>query len=84
VFILFFVAVSEGVFGDEFSVRFNFIAVDHPVITTEAIGNIRESCPAGKIVSGLLVLTVLAVWASLFPALRPARLFCDSALGDFP
>ncbi len=63
VFTLLFVAVSEGVFWDEFSVRFNFIAVDYLVFTTEVIGNIRESYPVGKIVSALLVLTGLAVWA---------------------
>jgi phosphoglycerol transferase MdoB-like AlkP superfamily enzyme len=62
VFTLFFVAVSEGVFWDEFSVRFNFIAVDYLVFTTEVIGNIRESYPVGKIVAGLLMLTGLAVW----------------------
>jgi hypothetical protein len=56
-FTLIFVGVSEGVFWEEFSVRFNFIAVDYLVFTTEVIGNIRESYPVGKIISGLAVLT---------------------------
>jgi phosphoglycerol transferase MdoB-like AlkP superfamily enzyme len=44
---LLFVAASELVFWNEFSVRFNFIAVDYLVYTTEVIGNIRESYPVG-------------------------------------
>jgi hypothetical protein len=46
VFTLLSVAFSEAVFRDEFSVRFNFIAVDSFVFIAEVIGNIRESCPA--------------------------------------
>jgi len=46
VFTLLVVAFSEAVFRDEFSVRFNFIAVDSLVFIAEVIGNIRESCPA--------------------------------------
>ncbi len=63
VFTLIFVGVSEGVFWDEFSVRFNFIAVDYLVFTTEVIGNIRESYPVGKIVAALAAFTLLIVWA---------------------
>jgi len=62
VFTLLFVAVSEGIFWDEFSVRFNFIALDYLVFTTEVIGNIRQSYPVGKIVAGLLALTLFVVW----------------------
>lgn len=71
VFALIFVGVSEGVFWEEFSVRFNFIAVDYLVFTTEVIGNIRESYPVGKIISGLAVLTLVVVW-SLRRPLRAA------------
>ena len=71
VFTLIFVGVSEGVFWEEFSVRFNFIAVDYLVFTTEVIGNIRQSYPVGKIFSGLSVLTLLVVW-SLRRPLRAA------------
>ena len=38
-----FIAISEVVFWNEFSTRFNFIAVDYLVFRTEVIGNIRES-----------------------------------------
>lgn len=63
VFTLLFVAVSEGIFWDEFSVRFNFIALDYLVFTTEVIGNIKESYPVGKIVGVLAVLTLGLVWS---------------------
>jgi phosphoglycerol transferase MdoB-like AlkP superfamily enzyme len=42
-FALLFGAVAEWTFWDEFGVRFNFIAVDYLVYTTEVVGNIRES-----------------------------------------
>jgi phosphoglycerol transferase MdoB-like AlkP superfamily enzyme len=42
-FALLFGAVAEWTFWDEFGARFNFIAVDYLVYTTEVIGNIRES-----------------------------------------
>lgn len=62
-FALLFVGVSEGIFWDEFSTRFNFIAVDYLVYTTEVIGNIRESYPVGKIIGALLLLTVFLACA---------------------
>jgi phosphoglycerol transferase MdoB-like AlkP superfamily enzyme len=51
--LLLFVAVAEWTFWDEFQARFNFIAVDYLVYTTEVIGNIRESYPIGWILAGL-------------------------------
>ena len=54
-----FYAFSEWFFWDEFSVRFNFIAVDYLVYTTEVIGNIRESYPMG------LLLSIIAILAGL-------------------
>jgi phosphoglycerol transferase MdoB-like AlkP superfamily enzyme len=56
---LLFVAASELVFWNEFSVRFNFIAVDYLVYTTEVIGNIRESYPVGRWLALLVVLAVV-------------------------
>lgn len=55
-FVLLFVAVSEWTFWEEFQARFNFIAVDYLVYTTEVIGNIRESYPVGWILSGIALL----------------------------
>jgi phosphoglycerol transferase MdoB-like AlkP superfamily enzyme len=71
VFSLLFVAVSESVFWDEFGARFNFIAVDYLVFTTEVIGNIHQSYPVAKIFAGLLALTLLILW-SLRRPLRAA------------
>ncbi len=53
-----FVAVSEWTFWDEFQSRFNFIAVDYLVYTTEVIGNIRESYPVFWILSGVVALSI--------------------------
>ncbi|MFC5441168.1 LTA synthase family protein [Rhodanobacter ginsenosidimutans] len=59
---LLFVAASELVFWNEFSVRFNFIAVDYLVYTTEVIGNIRESYPIDRWLA-LLVVGALVLFA---------------------
>ena len=61
---LLFVAASELVFWQEFGVRFNFIAVDYLVYTTEVIGNIRESYPIGTWLSLLALAAVALVWLS--------------------
>ena len=58
-FAMLFNAVSEYVFFDEFATRFNFIAVDYLIYTTEVVRNIRESYPVKLIIGGLLLLTVI-------------------------
>ncbi len=55
IFVMLFVAVAEGLFWDEFGVRFNFIAVDYLVYSDEVLNNILESYPIGKLLSGLAV-----------------------------
>lgn len=65
IFLLLFNAVAEWVFWDEFGVRFNFIAVDYLVYTTEVIGNIRESYNLPFILGGLLLASAL-VYALLW------------------
>jgi len=81
-FALLFGAVAEWTFWDEFGVRFNFIAVDYLVYTTEVLGNIRESYSLPLIVGTLAVLaTALGVFllksglpaAWLDTAAEPAR-----------
>lgn len=57
-FALLFIAVSEWTFWEEFQTRFNFIAVDYLVYTTEVVGNIRESYPIGWIVGALAVVAI--------------------------
>jgi len=56
-----FIAVAEWTFWEEFQTRFNFIAVDYLVYTTEVIGNIRESYPVPAILSVLFVVTSVAM-----------------------
>ncbi len=55
-------AVAEWTFWDEFGVRFNFIAVDYLVYTTEVLGNIRESYPLPLIAGGLATGAALFGW----------------------
>lgn len=59
--LLLFGAVAEVVFWDEFSTRFNFIAVDYLLYTQEVIGNIVESYPVGALVGGIVSLSALLV-----------------------
>ncbi|MEO6915181.1 MAG: sulfatase-like hydrolase/transferase [Chitinophagaceae bacterium] len=66
-FLLLFNAVSEWFFWQEFSVRYNFIAVDYLVYTNEVIGNIRESYPVFKLMMVIAVVAAAIVW--LFRAL---------------
>jgi hypothetical protein len=73
-FALIFGGVSEWTFWDEFGVRFNFIAVDYLVYTTEVIGNIRESYNLPAIISGVALGAVAGVWLAARTGL-PARWF---------
>ncbi|MEO6264218.1 MAG: LTA synthase family protein, partial [Luteimonas sp.] len=57
-----FVAVAEWTFWEEFQTRFNFIAVDYLVYTTEVIGNIRESYPVPAILTVLCLLATAVCW----------------------
>ncbi|MEI7734721.1 MAG: sulfatase-like hydrolase/transferase [Ferruginibacter sp.] len=69
-FMLFFIitlilvlnAGSEVVFWDEFSVRYNFIAVDYLIYTTEVLGNIWESYNIPLIGSGVLMATAVILF----------------------
>ncbi|MBL9189124.1 MAG: LTA synthase family protein [Opitutaceae bacterium] len=54
--------VSEWLFWDEFSARFNFIAVDYLVYTKEVIGNIRESYPMPLILGGVVAAALAGAW----------------------
>ena len=65
--LLIFGAVAEATFWLEFTTRFNFIALDYLIYTSEVIGNIRESYPVGQILSGIGALA-----AVLLLAIRPA------------
>lgn len=66
-FILFFLitlilvlnACAEIVFWDEFNVRYNFIAVDYLIYTTEVLGNIWESYNIPLIASAVVIAVVI-------------------------
>lgn len=62
IFSLLLNAVSEWIFWDEFSGRFNFIAVDYLIYTHEVLGNIWQSYPVGKILFALALISVLSSW----------------------
>ncbi|MEO6252775.1 MAG: sulfatase-like hydrolase/transferase [Ferruginibacter sp.] len=66
-FILFFLITlilvinvgGEIIFWEEFNVRYNFIAVDYLVYTTEVLGNIWESYNVLLIIATVLVVTII-------------------------
>lgn len=62
IFGLIFGAVSEVIFWQEFTTRFNFIAVDYLIYTNEVIGNIRESYPVPLILLALTAITFFILW----------------------
>lgn len=60
--VMFFNAVGEYFFWDEFAVRYNFIAVDYLVYTSEVIGNIMESYPIIPLASLMVVISGVTTW----------------------
>ena len=73
VFLLLMNAVSEWFFWREFSTRYNFIAVDYLVYTTEVLGNITESYPLLPIVSTLVAIAIVTVIVFRHPIGRSVR-----------
>ena len=64
-FAMLFTAVAEALFWNEFSTRFNFIAVDYLIYTRETLGNIRQSYSVSP-----LLLAVAALALGLFWVIR--------------
>lgn len=58
-YILLFDLAAEYFFFAEFGARFNFIAIDYLIYTTEVIRNIRESYPVNWIFAGIFVINIL-------------------------
>jgi len=56
---LLFDIAAEYFFFAEFGTRFNFIAIDYLIYTTEVIRNIRESYPVNWVLAGIFVINVL-------------------------
>ena len=61
-YILLFNGVSEFFFWEEFGVRYNFIAVDYLVYTTEVLANIKESYPLPLLISGILTTDIVLTY----------------------
>ncbi len=61
---LLFGVVSEYLFWQEFTTRFNFIALDYLIYTNEVIGNIRESYPVLLILAVIGLLATWMVWVA--------------------
>ncbi|MES2205676.1 MAG: LTA synthase family protein [Pseudomonadota bacterium] len=60
--LLIFIHAAEFVFWNEFSSRFNFIAVDYLIYTREVVGNIKESYHLTPLLAGIAALTGLVVF----------------------
>ena len=60
-YFLLFDAAAEYFFFEEFGTRFNFIAVDYLVYTTELVRNIQESYPLPRILGALFALDVVLI-----------------------
>lgn len=72
VFGFLFTALAEGTFWNEFSSRFNFIAVDYLIYTREVLGNIWQSYPVTWLLLGLAVIALLLLWLVHKPFWRAA------------
>lgn len=75
---LIFGVASEYIFWQEFTTRFNFIAVDYLIYTKEVIGNIRESYPVPLIVLGVafiafVILLSLSRLITFNKSLKPVK-----------
>jgi phosphoglycerol transferase MdoB-like AlkP superfamily enzyme len=62
-YLMLFDAIAEYTFFDEFATRFNFIAIDYLIYTSEVIRNIRESYPVNWLLGGIFILNILVFLA---------------------
>ncbi len=60
--IILFNGASEYFFWEEFGVRYNFIAVDYLVYTTEVLTNIWESYPIPLLISAILLVDLGVIY----------------------
>ncbi|HNX53957.1 MAG TPA: LTA synthase family protein [Prolixibacteraceae bacterium] len=63
--IIIFNGTAEYFFWEEFGVRYNFIAVDYLVYTTEVLGNIKESYPLPLLIGGIVGFDVVLFYIVL-------------------
>lgn len=69
-FALLLAALSELLFFEEFTGRFNFVAVDYLIYPTEIMVNVWESFPTAWILAGLIAATALMARALRAPVRR--------------
>ena len=62
VFFVLSIAIGEYLFWDEFSTRYNFIAVDYLVYTQEVLANIMQSYPVKSLLAALAAVAAGLVW----------------------
>lgn len=74
---LFFIAVAEYLFWQEFGVRFNFISVDYLVYRREVTNNIIESYPVQLILPGIFAFSAL-IWYVVWPYIHKSFGSCDT------
>ena len=60
--VVIFTAFAEYFFWDEFSARFNFIAVDYLLYTNEVVHNIMESYPMAPLLVAVFVASVITTF----------------------
>lgn len=73
VYLMLFCALAEWLFWDEFGVRFNFIAVDYLVYSTEVLNNIQQSYPVYRLLASVALLSLVVIsllWRPLKRALE--------------
>lgn len=61
-YILLLVSLAEWLFWEEFSSRFNFIAVDYLIYTHEVIGNIKESYPILPLLISIAIIAAIPLF----------------------
>ncbi|MBP7189893.1 MAG: sulfatase-like hydrolase/transferase [Rickettsiaceae bacterium] len=54
--------VSELSFWDEFSTRYNFIAVDYLIYTQEIVGTVKESMPFVEIITAIIMVSAILAY----------------------
>lgn len=85
--IIIFTAFAEFFFWDEFGSRFNFIAVDYLIYTTELVQNIVESYPLFWLITAVFILALAAtsgLWRPLQRIRKNERLFFASLQRETP
>ncbi len=63
-YVIIFSGFSEITFWEEFQTRFNFIAVDYLIYTTEVVRNVVESYPIALLLGIILAITLLIFYFS--------------------